>query len=429
MIKDIKKFTKSGFLRNVVTVATGAAGAHLITFGFTPIITRIYDPEAFGLLGAFIGILSVLTPIAALTYPVAIVLPKSELDAKKIAKLSVLLALFIASLFALIINIGSGWIASALGVKAIEEYLLLVPLAMFFAALHQVMHQWLIRKKHFQIIARTSVIHSLFINSAKVGAGLYSPIIQVLLFITTTSHALYAIFLWYGNLRLFDVQSEYDQHTRSMRELAFRNLDFPLYRAPQVAVNALSQSLPVLILASMAGPLTAGLFVLAKTILASPVALIGTSVGSVFYPKAVELQSDLTRLNYFLFKTTVPLLMLAAVIFSPIIFFGPWLFGFVFGAEWEQSGEFGRWISIWMIVSLAARPAISIIPVLGLQKSFLMLELFFLPMKISSLYFGTLLDNEFLAVSFYCMVSALFYVAIYVLVFRKIIDAQRNENV
>ncbi|MBO1928615.1 hypothetical protein J4731_01440 [Providencia rettgeri] len=45
---------------------------------FSPIITRLYGPEVFGILGTFTAILTVITPIAALTYPIAIVLPKSD---------------------------------------------------------------------------------------------------------------------------------------------------------------------------------------------------------------------------------------------------------------------------------------------------------------------------------------------------------------
>lgn len=74
----------------MAVVATGTAGAQAITMGFAPIITRLYGPEAFGLLGTFSAILAVLTPMAALTYPIAIVLPKDHADAKGLAKLSTL---------------------------------------------------------------------------------------------------------------------------------------------------------------------------------------------------------------------------------------------------------------------------------------------------------------------------------------------------
>jgi len=39
----------SALVRNVALVGSGTAGAQAITMAFSPVITRIYGPEAFGL--------------------------------------------------------------------------------------------------------------------------------------------------------------------------------------------------------------------------------------------------------------------------------------------------------------------------------------------------------------------------------------------
>src|SRR5690625_1999128 len=92
----IKRLLNNSFARNVALVATVTAGAQAITMAFSPIITRLYAPEACGLLGTFTATLAILTPIAALTYPIDVVLPKKDDDARSIAKLSLLLALTIS---------------------------------------------------------------------------------------------------------------------------------------------------------------------------------------------------------------------------------------------------------------------------------------------------------------------------------------------
>src|SRR5690625_3723904 len=97
----IQRLLNSRFVRNVALVATGTAGAQAITMAFSPVITRLYGPDAFGMLGTFTATLAVVTPIAALTYPIAIVLPKKDDDARAIAKLSFLLALCISVVFAI----------------------------------------------------------------------------------------------------------------------------------------------------------------------------------------------------------------------------------------------------------------------------------------------------------------------------------------
>ena len=77
-----EKVVRSSFLKSVILVASGTAGAQVINLLASPIITRMYGPDAFGLLGTFIAFLGVLTPIAALSYPLAIVLPSSDREAK-----------------------------------------------------------------------------------------------------------------------------------------------------------------------------------------------------------------------------------------------------------------------------------------------------------------------------------------------------------
>lgn len=64
--------------------------------------------------------------------------------------------------------------------------------------------------------------------------------------------------------------------------------DFPLYRAPQIFINTLSQGFPVMILLSNFGPGIAGYYTIGKQILDAPVQLLGKAVQDVFYPKLNE---------------------------------------------------------------------------------------------------------------------------------------------
>src|SRR5699024_8407489 len=94
----IKNIIKNKFVRNVVIVASGTAGAQVITMLFSPIITRMYGPEVFGLMGTFSAMINIIIPVAALTYPIAIVLPKKHKEAKSIMRLSMLVALIFSLL-------------------------------------------------------------------------------------------------------------------------------------------------------------------------------------------------------------------------------------------------------------------------------------------------------------------------------------------
>src|SRR5690606_11567310 len=171
LLTRIKQLGQSRFVRNVAIVATGTAGAQAITMAFAPVITRLYGPEAFGQLGIFMAILAVLMPIAALTYPIAIVLAKTDSEAKSIAKLSAILALIIAMVISVILLAAENWIVGILSLQAVAAFLLLVPVAMLFSAFQQILLQWLIRKGQFRAAAHAEVVQALISNSAKVGMG------------------------------------------------------------------------------------------------------------------------------------------------------------------------------------------------------------------------------------------------------------------
>ena len=79
MINNIKP--KSEFSQNVLTLMTGTTIAQAIPIAISPILTRIYTPEDFGLYALFLAITSIFGSIANGRYELAIMLPKKDEDA------------------------------------------------------------------------------------------------------------------------------------------------------------------------------------------------------------------------------------------------------------------------------------------------------------------------------------------------------------
>jgi O-antigen/teichoic acid export membrane protein len=431
LLTRFKSLGKSKFVRNVAIVATGTAGAQAITMAFAPVITRLYGPEAFGMLGTFMAILGVLTPIAALTYPIAIVLPKSDADAKSLAKLSAILALVIAAVTAIVLLVAGGWIAEALSLGAIAGFLLLIPIAMVFSAYQQILTQWLIRKKQFKITARVAVIQALTINSAKAGVGWFHPVGAALIVIATIGHALHAALLWSGIRSRETAHPNQDESTGTIRELAKRHRDFPLFRAPQVALNGLSQSLPILMLASFFGPAAAGFYTLGRTVMGVPSALIGGAVGDVFYPRIAEAANNKEKLFSLVLKATAALAAVGFLPFFIVIAFGPWLFSFVFGAEWRDAGEYARWIALWMYFMFMNSPCNKTIPILKVQGLYLFFTVFTILIRLAGLTVGYLVfSSDLVAIAIFGASGAVINIALIsiVLVLSKRFDQKGYVN-
>jgi O-antigen/teichoic acid export membrane protein len=436
MKAQLRQFTQSQFVRNVAIVATGTAGAQAITMAFAPFITRLYGPEAFGLLGVFMALVMIIAPIAALTYPIAIVLPKKDRDAKGLAWLSFYIALGMSCFIATLLFFWGEWLLNILSSKSIIPYMMLLPISMFFAAILQIAEQWLIRKKHFKITAKVAVYKAFIVGSLQTGIGLIKPIGAVLIVVATIGSALQALMLFNGAKKSVNQNSEQlvnnQQKTThvSIKRLADKHKDFPLYRAPQVFINAVSLSLPVLMLASFFGPASAGFYSIAISVLGIPAILLGKSVGDVFYQRVTEATHNNENITRLLIKATVSLAILVVVPFVTVIIFGPWLFSFVFGNEWHVAGEYAQWLALWLFVSLAARPAIAAIPAMDLQSFFLIHEAISALLRAASLFLGfVVFENDIDAVIAFSITNVVIYgYMIFFVLFKSKTFPHNNSN-
>ena len=400
------------FARNVAMVAAGTAGAQIISIAFTPVITRVYGPEAFGLLGAFMAIVALATPLAALAYPIAIVLPTNDRDALGLARLSVILSSAIA-LFALAcVSLVGDWLTDTLRLESVAGYVFLVPPAMLFAAWLEIAQQWLIRKKEFGVLARTAVANSLILNSAKAGIGWLHPVGAVLIVVATMGNAIYATLLIIGARKRYKGSAVSRQKVGgdSTTTLARRYRDFPLYRAPQNFINAVSQTLPVLMLATFFGPAAAGFYTLGKMLMGLPSALVGKAVTDVFYPSITEAARNGENIARQIVLSTAVLLIIGIVPFGFVMLFGPRVFSFVFGDQWAMAGEYARWLAIFFLFNFINKPSVAAVPVLGIQRGLLFYELFSTGGKILGLVLGFYwFHSDLLAVALFSIMGVIAY--------------------
>jgi O-antigen/teichoic acid export membrane protein len=426
MRDKLNKISKKPFVRNVAIVATGTAAAQVIAMGFAPFITRIYGPEAFGILGVFLALIGTISPIAALTYPIAIVLPKTDADAIGLIRISLYIAVVIALIVGLILFFFNSQIVSLLQIETIASFLYLIPLVIIFAAMLQTAQQWTIRTKQFKIQAKVAFIQALILNSSKVGFGLFYPVAAVLIILSTLGSAMHALMLIIGASRSGFRQKTETTLATPTKDLAKQHMDFPLYRAPQVFINAISQGLPVLLLTSFFGPVSAGFYSLGRKVLSMPTQLIGQSVGDVFYPRITEAANNGENITRMIIQATLGLAVVGIIPFGIIIAFGPWLFGFVFGADWVVAGEYARWLAFWLFFMFMNRPSVVAIPVLKLQGSFLIYEVISILFKILTLFIGLYyFENDILAIALYSITGVIAYAFLIIWV----IKSSKNYNI
>ncbi|RDI60003.1 lipopolysaccharide biosynthesis protein [Microvirga subterranea] len=409
----IRHLRSHPFLRRVAVVVGGTAAAQAITIAVSPLITRLYGPEIFGVFGVFTAALALVTPLANLSYGAAIVLPESDDEARTLFKLAALIGLIMAILSFIVVAAFGAEIAEAIGFTADPHLLLIAPVMVMLSAVAEPLHHWLYRMKKFGVISRAAVIEAAANGLAKVGIGTMAATVPALLATSVFASALQVSLLWASARHTLMGCAAPDQSTKrttpspALRDVARRFRDFPLFKAPNDWLNMISNSIPPLILAAALGPVPAGFYLLARRVVVLPITVISGAIGPIFLTRFVEATHGSERLRPLLLKGTAALAAAGLVPFGIIVAFGPWLFSLVFGAGWEPAGEYARWLCLWFYFAFIAAPSFHAIPVLGLQGHFLVYQIAVLALRAGALAAGAIyFGNDVLAIALLSIVGA-----------------------
>lgn len=382
-IAMLKRFGSSPLVRNVLAVASGTVAAQVIVFAFSPLITRIYSPEVFGLQGVFLSLISVFSPVIALRYPMAIIIAETETGAIRLALLSLLIALSTASLLWLILFAGGQTLLQLLGAEGLGSLILFLPLALICIAMQDVADYYAARLGAFRVVGLVEIAQAFMVNFARVTVGLVAPVAATLISITAIGPALKAVLI---RVATQEQRCPLPSPSRvETRELLKKHRDFPLYRMPTDVLNALSQSVPVLLLASLFSPAAAGLYALTRSVLNLPSNIIGVAIGNVLYVRFAELSRQGQPLMPLLLRCTGGLLALAPIIIG-LAWFAPSVFALAFGEEWREAGYYAQWMALWTGLSLSNIPAIRLAPVIGGQQLLLIANIAILAARTAGMY-------------------------------------------
>lgn len=409
---------KSQFFKNVSIVVGGTTIAQAITLLCSPIITRLFSPEAFGALGVMTSLVTTLLPVASLTYPYAIVLPKEDKDGLALIKISLAIGGVVSFVILILLLIFRQGIARLLNLTSFSDYLLLIPLTLFFFVTMTTFDQWLFRKKQFRSSSLITVSQSIISNGGSIAAGLLVLGDVYLLVIYTLAQGFHAIVSFIISQKSINLQSKVDINlVRILDEktkIVMRDYDdFPRYRAPQILANSLSRSLPILLLTIFSGPIAAGFYTLSQRVLSLPSIVVADSFGKVLLPKLADHSHQGNSLQPLIIRSTIGLVAIGIVPFSILVVFSPLLFSLVFGSNWYEAGEMARWMAIGLFFMFINVPSVKAIPILDLQKQFLFFEIISVLIRAAGFLLGMLIwHDDLLAVAIFSIVNALIYVTL-----------------
>ncbi|AQS47183.1 hypothetical protein BMG03_04740 [Thioclava nitratireducens] len=413
------RYTLGTFARDAVKLSFGTALGRVIAFAALPLTARLYTPEDFSVLAAFLALVSPLGVAACLRFEVAIPLARRQKDAASLAILALFSVIIFTAITLLVTQIFSSAIASALNNQDFEKYLVLVPLSVFLVGTFSILQSWATAKRRFASIAKARVWQ------ATIGSGVTLSLGAVGL--TPIGLLLGSIFnIGAGGIGLAIAAARKDRKqflalsANRVVKTCKSHLRYPLFSMPESLLNSASLQLPVFIIAIRGGT-EGGHLALAMQILTIPMALIGQSISQVYSSRLVE-ERRAGNLNFLTVSIMRRLLVFGGI---PLFIFGliaPYTFEIVFGSEWIRSGEIILWMVPWITLQLVASPVSIVILAVGWQRAMLLLTTFGLILR--SLFVLAALKFDYPAPESLAVASAIFYA----ITCTVVIHASRKNN-
>ena len=143
--------------KNIVTLMTGTSIAQALPIAISPILTRLYTPEEFGLFALYVAIASIAAVVVTGRYELAIMLPKENGAAINITSLALCLTCVLSSILFLLIIIFNKNITYLLGSPEISNWLYFIPLSTLLVGIYQSLSYWNNRQGSYKNMALSRV--------------------------------------------------------------------------------------------------------------------------------------------------------------------------------------------------------------------------------------------------------------------------------
>lgn len=390
MREKLKELSQNKFLKNVSTLAFGTIISQAIVVLSSPLLTRIFTVEDFGVLQIFTSITVFFAVISTGRYELAIGLPKEDDDALKIIKLIIFLGFAISIFYFIIIFV----LKFFLKYEDYTRFLVgnnayVAPIYIFFIAIFSALSYWNQRKKKYKLITYSNAIQVISATFFSIVFGflgfhegmIWSLVIGIIvacLYILIKENLILVIWTQKNNLLA----------------LAKVYKSFPRYMIfSDLSLTASQQFIP-LIFSVLYSNTIVGLYSLANRMLRLPNIVLTSSIANVFRNDAIDEIRNKGNCEELYISTFKKLIFMSLPIYILVFIFSPIIFILIFGVKWELAGYFARVLSTMLLFEFVATPLNTIFYVREKQKIFMRLQVLNAVLGGILIYLGYNLFND-----------------------------------
>lgn len=372
-------FSDIEFFKNISTVASGNLISQILPFIFAPIITRLYDPSDFGALALFVSTAAFFQSFATLKYESSIQMPEQEIEAINLMSLSFYLILITSIISLIFLIIFNENLLIIFGDNDIGFWIYFIPFMVLIATPNLIFNVWTSRKKKFKRIAKYNIFQTTLTPISKILISIFFKISGGLILGTLIGN-FFSRLSYILEIIIYDKISFFKISPKKFKELAVKYKNFSIYLTGQQITGRLKETGIIYVFSYFFGANLLGLYSFAHSIMYKPVIVIGQAVSNVYYQKSADLFNTKKQIWPFTKSLVLILSIFALIIFTPFIFFGPEIFGLIFGENWFIAGTYAQILSPWLIVVFIEQGFSKLTLVLGKQRPIFLINLIFHPL-------------------------------------------------
>ncbi|MCP4402613.1 MAG: oligosaccharide flippase family protein [bacterium] len=375
--------------RNIATLLSSRVAAQAVMLISTPLITRLFLPEHFGLMQIFESIAMPLIMIAGLRYEQSIPLGQSDREASASFLLSVFFICNMALCCLIGVLLGKEQLARWFHIPALSRLLMFLPAFVALFSLNNALSHWTAREGKFGTIAWAGLGETVGDKSAAiVWEGMLGSSATGLLFgrfvgVCATS----AVLLGSQGKRIGTALHTSRITFGSLRTVAVRHKKFPLFSTWTALLMSLSFQLPVLLFGLYFSPTIVGYYSLAHRVLSLLSVFLGSAIAQVFFPTAAreyQISNTIQPIVETTFKRLIQLGAFPLLLFAN---FGGRLFQTVFGPQWLEAGIYAQILAPWHFLILL-NLSLNVFPIFNRQELGLLFSLMSFALRAVALSIG-----------------------------------------
>lgn len=414
----IKKYIgESSYKKNVLFLMSGRVIAQVLPILLTPLLTRIYSPEEFGVFAVYYTVVSLVSMVSSWRYCLAIILPKKEEDAKRLLLLSWTLTFVTTIFFAVIMFIFGGELFQLLKTPTLNSYLWLMVVNVLVLGLSESAYFYGLRKKAYKTLSANVIVQSLTVVLFRIILGY---------FVSTEYGLLMSLFLEYIVsiallvYRLEIYKFDFGNLFNGLKRVCKKYVRFPKYSLFADILSMSSNLSANLFINSIFGSTSSGYYSMSDKILGSPIWFVTSSVGDVFKQEASEKLRNKGGVYKLFVKTARTLFLLGIIPFSLIFLVVPYIIPFLLGEGWEPVGNFIRIFSLMYFAKFVVTPISYIVYIVNKQNYNLLFQGLRFGALLLAFVLGYYLEDLYFALVAWSVLTTFSYVITFFVSFKLV---------